>query len=146
MTAIKTTEPTAAEQAASFLRENDERTDLEQTVLDAMDGHYWILHHAHTPSLGVVLLLSRLGLLRDKAHEQYIARLDLAEAERRSRHQIADRTAIRHFDALAEQAADKLSAGEDPAEVAAWMRAIRQQINTARDEALSTQLTPAPTT
>jgi hypothetical protein len=138
MTATKTTEPTAAEKAASFLRENDERTPIEQAVLDAMEGHYWILHHAHTPSLGVVLLLSRLGLLRDKAYEQHLARLDLAEAERRGRHQLADHTAIRHLDALAEQAADKLAAGEEPAEVAAWMRAIRGQINDARDKALST--------
>ena len=126
--------PEAARKAAAYLREHDPRTPAEQAAIDAVRGdHLWMLWHADDYATGVILLLSRASLLRDAACERVgdATRQAMARISQQDRH--ADARAIADFDALAEQAANRLTAGEPAAEVAQWLLDTRAAIFAARD-------------
>lgn len=122
-------------QAASILKESAPRTDAEQAAIDALDKRRWVLWHADDYSLGVIRLLSCAGLLRDKAHEEQQAKADTYWTAYSEQQRAANLRAVTRLDALAEQAADRLDKGDDPAEVSRWMRATREAISQAREAA-----------
>ncbi|MET9521463.1 hypothetical protein [Streptomyces coeruleorubidus] len=130
-----------AAKAASIIAAGHKRTAAEQAALDVVDNDRWVLWHTDgltDYALAVIRLLSRADLLRDKEHEKQQAKADQfwsADAEGR---RIADRRAVSELSALADQAADRLDAGDDPAEVAKWLREARDAINEAREKAAST--------
>lgn len=132
---MKQNAPTTAEEAAAFLRENAPRNPAEQAALDAMGTKRWVLWHAHDANLAVVLMLSRFGLLRDKAAEQRQERTARVDAQLRERDRLADQVALSRLGELVEQAATRLAAGDNPAEVADWMRRIQESITETRDRA-----------
>jgi hypothetical protein len=119
--------------AHAILREDDPRTPAEQAALDAVDARRWVLWHADDYATGTVLLLSRAGLLRDTAHEEQQGRATLSDKAWRDRRQTADRQAIAALTELAELAAGRLEAGDDPAEVAAQLRDLASRIGERRD-------------
>jgi len=120
--------------ALAILRENDPRTPAEQAALNAVEGRRWVLLHAADYSTGVVLLLSRAGLLRDKAHEEHRDRVAASDKEWRDRRQAADRRAITAYIELAALAAGRLEDGADPAEVAAQLRDLAGRIGERREQ------------
>lgn len=128
----------AADKAAAIIAADRQRTPAEQAALAAVDEKRWVLWHTDALtdfSLAVIRVLSCADLLRDKEHEKKQAKADQfwsVEAERR---RTAERTAVTRLDALADQAADRLDAGDDPAEVAKWMRETRERIAEAREKA-----------
>lgn len=131
-----------ADKAAAIIRADAPRTPAEQAALAAVDEDRWVLWHTdHTTdlALAVIRLLSRAGLLRDKANEQRQAKADQFWSGHSERTRAAERTALGRLDALASQAADRLDAGEDPAEVAKWLRESRDAISQAREKATSDQ-------
>ena len=122
-----------AEKALAMLRENDPLSPAEQAALDVINAHRWVLWHSYDRDLCVMLLLSRLGFLRDKEQEAHIARgveVNMALSERSRR---ADAHAINTFAWLAGEAADRLDKGVDPNEVAAWLRGQRAAISERHD-------------
>ena len=122
-----------AEKALAMLRENEPRSPAEQAALDVINAHRWVLWHSDDRDLCVMLLLSRLGFLRDKEQEAHIARgveVNMALSERSRR---ADAHAINTFAWLAGEAADRLDKGVDPNEVAAWLRGQRAAISERHD-------------
>jgi uncharacterized protein YfaA (DUF2138 family) len=123
--------------ATAYLRENDARTVVETVALDVLKKRAWTLWHAEDRDLGIVLVLSRAGLLRDVEHEKQQALSAHISASLAERDRAADGIAITHLDALTEQAADRLDAGDDPREVAAWMRRTREAISARRDHGRS---------
>ncbi|MTE20321.1 hypothetical protein F0L17_14630 [Streptomyces sp. TRM43335] len=124
----------AAAEATAFLRENDDRTSAERAAIDAIDQRMWILWHANNRDLGVILVLSRAGLLRDPADEARRAQADLVMGRAAAREHRADRIAAGRYCALIEEAADRLEAGEDPALIATRMRAARNEIDRRREK------------
>lgn len=127
----------AAAEAAAYLREHDPRTAAEQAALDAVTARRWMPLWADDYSTGVILLLSRAGLLRDRAREQQDNAAGHSMARMAERDRRADQLAIANLDALAEHAADRLDSGEDPADVARWLRETRMLIVNGRDRARS---------
>lgn len=127
--------PDAAAEAAEILRENDPRTATEQAALDALKKRLWVLWHAHDPNLGVVLLLSRAGLLRDKKQEAHEHKFAVGMAESSARDRAIDATHINCLNNVLDIAAEELEAGKSPAEVAAWMRERRAGLAAEADKA-----------
>jgi hypothetical protein len=129
---------TTAHEAAELLQEKAPRTAAEQAAINALNERRWVLWHANDYSLGVIRLLSLRGLLRDTEQEKQQAKADQFWAGHSERTRAAERTALGRLTALADQAADRLDDGDDPAEVAKWMRATRDAITEAREKAIST--------
>lgn len=125
----------AAREAAGILQEEAPRTPAEQAAINVLDERRWVLWHADDYSLGVIRLLSLRGLLRDVEHEKQQAKADQFWAGHTERTRVAERAALGRLNVLVEQAADRLDAGDDPAEVAAWLRATRDRISEAREKA-----------
>ena len=125
----------AAREAAAILKEKAPRTPAEQAAIDALNQRRWVLWHAKDYNLGVIRLLSCADLLRDKKHEKQQAKADQFWAGYSERTRAAERTALGRLSALVNQAADRLDAGDDPAEVAKWLRETRDAINEAREKA-----------
>lgn len=130
-----------AAKAAAIIAEKRPHSPAEQAALDVVDEDRWVLWHTDAMTdlaLAVIRLLSRADLLRDKEHEKQQAKADQfwsAEGERR---RSAERTALGRLNELADRAADRLDAGDDPAEVAKWLRETRDRISEAREKAVST--------
>lgn len=122
-------------EAAAHLREDQPLTAVEQAAWDAVQDRMWILWHANNRDLGVLLMLSRAGLLRDLAHEKQQSATDQAMARISERSRRADTTAIAHLGALAEQAAQRLTDGDDPQSVASWLRDTAAAIASRRENA-----------
>lgn len=127
----------AAREAAGILQEQAPRTPAEQAAINVLDERRWVLWHAADYSLGVIRLLSLRGLLRDVEHEQQQAKADQFWAGHGERTRTAERAALGRLNVLAEQAADRLDAGDDPANVAKWLRETRDRIAEAREQAAS---------
>jgi hypothetical protein len=125
----------AARQAADILQEKAPRTPAEQAAIDVLNERRWVLWHAEDYSLGVIRLLSLRGLLRDVEHEKTQAHVDQVWTAHAERTRTAERTALGRLGALAEEAADRLDAGDDPAEVAKWLREACDAISQAREKA-----------
>jgi hypothetical protein len=129
-----------AAKAAAIIDAHGKRTPAEQAALNVVDNDRWVLWHTDALTdyaLAVIRLLSRADLLRDKEYEKAEAKAGQfwsADAERR---RIADRRAVSELSALAGQAADRLDAGANPAEVAKWLRETRDALNEAREKATS---------
>lgn len=119
--------------ALAILREDDSRAPAEQAAIDAVEARRWVPLHAADYATGVVLLLSRAGLLRDKAHEEQQNRAGLSDKAWRDRSQVADRQAITALTELASLAAGRLEDGADPAEVAVQLRDLAARIGERRD-------------
>jgi hypothetical protein len=128
----------AAREAADILQEKAPRTAAEQAAINVLNERRWVLWHAEDYSLGVIRLLSLRGLLRDIEHEKQQAKADQFWSEHSERARVADRAALGRLSVLAEQAADRLDAGDDPADVAKWLRETRDRITEAREKATST--------
>lgn len=129
-----TTDETA-KQAAAILRETDPRTPAEQAALEAIEGERWVLWHAKDPNLAVLLLLSRNGLLRDKAHEAEMNRFAVGMAEASARDRRLDSQHNAALENLIDEAVKQLENGDAPSEVAAWMRERRTAVTEAVDKA-----------
>ncbi|SET50433.1 hypothetical protein [Nonomuraea wenchangensis] len=114
-----------AAQARAILREDQPLNPAEQAAVDALNERRWVLWHADDYSLGVILLLSRAGLLRDAAQEQHEERSLAVNARLTAEARRADAARISTLDTAIRQACDRLSAGEDPAVVAAWLKEVR---------------------
>lgn len=127
----------AAREAAGILQETAPRTPAEQAAINVLDERRWVLWHADDYSLGVIRLLSLRGLLRDVAHDKAQADAERFWSAQSERTRAADRAALGRLSDLADQAADRLDAGDDPAEVAAWLRETRDRISEAREKASS---------
>jgi hypothetical protein len=122
-------------QATAFLRENDPLTPVETVAWNVVKERAWTLWHAKDRDLGIVLVLSRAGLLRDIEHEQRTARAGTYWAGVAATHRAADGTALTRHGQLAEQAAERLDRGDDPREVAAWLREMTAAISKQRETA-----------
>lgn len=120
--------------ATSHLREGAPLSPPEQAAADAINEAKWILWHAHDRDLGVALVLSRAGLLRDKAYEEHLHRAAASDKEWRDRKQAADRRAITALTELVALAAGRLEDGADPAEVAAQLRDLASRIGERREQ------------
>ncbi len=130
-----------AAKAAAIIAEKKPRTPAEQAALDAVDAQRWVLWHTDAMTdlaLAVIRLLSIADLLRDKEHEERQAKADQFWVGHTERTRTAERTALTRLNALADSAADRLDAGDDPAEVAKWLRETRDRIAEAREKAVST--------
>ncbi|NUK07489.1 hypothetical protein HRW18_05560 [Streptomyces lunaelactis] len=129
------TEPDTAAEAAAILRETDPRNPAEQAALDALNKRLWILWHAQDPNLGVVLLLSRAGLLRDKEREAETDKFATWSVKDTARDRAINATHINCLDNVLDIAAEELDAGKNPAEVAAWLRERRAALTAEADRA-----------
>lgn len=125
----------SARDAHAILKEDAPRTPAERDAIAALDRDRWVLWHAGDYSLGVIRLLSRAGLLLDKAHAEEMAKFDRGMADAARRERLADARLISNLDAAIERAATRLDGGEDPAAVAAWMRQVREAAAHDRDRA-----------
>ena len=132
----------AEAEALGWLRENDPRNPAEQAALAAINTRRWILWHSNDRDLGVILLLSRLGLLRDRAYEEHESRTAQSMARIAARDRHVDKTTLRRLEELAEVAATQLEAGDDPHEIAKWIRDTRTAILTAQENAKRPTPTP----
>jgi hypothetical protein len=119
--------------ALAILREDDPRTPAEQAATNAVDTRRWVPWHAADEFAGVVLLLSRAGLLRDLADEQRASQTAAAAERISERARIADRRAIAAFAELAALTAGRLEDGADPAQVAAQLRDLAGRIGERRE-------------
>ncbi|MFF8901699.1 hypothetical protein ACF082_29935 [Streptomyces lydicus] len=124
----------SAAKAAAILREDAPHSPAEQAAMDALNEELWVLWHAEDYRLGVVRMLHRASLLRDKNHEDHQNRTAVADARLREQARVADQRAFNDFDTLIDQAAQKLEEGTPPAEVAAWLRDTRGAIHQQRDK------------
>jgi hypothetical protein len=124
-----------AEEAAAILRESDDRTPAEQAALDALKKQLWVLWHAKDPNLGVVLLLSHAGLLRDKKQEaeEHKFAVGMAESSARDRRLEGQHTTA--LENLIDEAVKQLESGDTSGGVAAWMRERRTAVTEAVDKA-----------
>lgn len=122
--------PDESQQAREILRENAPRTPAEQAAVDALNKSRWVLWHASDYSLGVIRLLSNAGLLRDLTHERQEEANAASNARLVERDRKRDATRITAFDAAIKQACDRLSRGDDPGEVAAWLKEVRARVLT----------------
>jgi hypothetical protein len=125
-------------QAAAFLRENHPLTPAEEAAWAAIQERRWVLWHATDYARGVLTVLSRASLLRDPQHEQQQFRADTFWAGVAAQNRSADARAITSLGHLAAQAADRLDAGDNPREVAAWLRTTQVAISEQRDADRST--------
>lgn len=121
-------------EALAILREEDPRTPAEQAAINAVHERRWVFVHADDYGTGVVLILSRAGLLRDTAHEEHLNRMALSDKMLRDRGQTADRHAITALTELAAMSARRLENGDDPAEVAAELRELAARIRERREQ------------
>jgi hypothetical protein len=136
----KQREETAAK-AAAIIAAGKQRTPAEQAALAAVDNRRWVLWHTDAMTdlaLAVIRILSSADLLRDKEHEKRAAKADQFWVGHGERTRSAERTALTRLNSLTDQAADRLDAGDDPAEVAKWLRETRDRIAGAREKAVST--------
>ncbi|MFI8191441.1 hypothetical protein ACIF8T_21900 [Streptomyces sp. NPDC085946] len=127
-----------AAKAEAIIAANAPRTPAETAALNVVNEDRWVLWHTDgltDYALAVVRLLSRADLLRDKEDEKRRAKADEFWAGHSERTRVAERAAIGRLNVLAEQAADRLDAGDDPAEVAKWLRETRDRIAEAREKA-----------
>jgi hypothetical protein len=124
-----------AEEAAEFLRETDPRTPAEQAAIDALKKQMWALWHANDPNLGVVLLLSHAGLLRDKKQEAEHSKFAAWSTKDTARDRAIDATYINALDNVLDIAAEELDAGKNPGDVAAWLRERRASLTAEADKA-----------
>lgn len=130
-----------ADKAAAIIRADHPNTPAEQAALNAVDNRRWVLWHTDAMTdlaLAVIRILSGADLLRDKEHEERTAKADQFWAGHTERTKAAERTALTRLNSLADQAADRLDAGDDPAEVAKWLRETRDRIAEAREKAVGT--------
>ncbi len=127
----------ASEKAAAILREDAPRTAPEQAALAVLEDNRWVLWHAHDRDLGVIRLLSRAGLLRDKAEAERQDRSVRAAMASTARERQANAVMISTLDGAIEQAGARLDAGEEPADVAAWLRLVQTAASRTRDAARS---------
>jgi hypothetical protein len=130
-----------ASKAAAVIAADKQRTPAERAALAAVDNRRWVLWHTDAMTdlaLAVIRILSSADLLRDKEHEKQAAKADQSWADHGERTRSAERTALTRLNALADQAADRLDAGDDPVEVAKWLRQTRDRIVEAREKAVST--------
>lgn len=132
----------AAVEAAAYLREDAPRTPAEQDAFNAIRNRLWMLLHADDYATGVVLVLSRAGLLRDRAEERRQDAADRLQAASAERTRTADQVALGRLYCLAGEGADRLDAGEEPAAVAAWLRKMRDAILDAQERATAGRETP----
>lgn len=130
----QSTQATAEKEALAILRENKPRTPVEQAAVDALDQRRWVLWHADDYSLGVILLLSHAGLLRDKAHEEQEDSAARSNARWVAEARTADAIQISTLDQAIDQACTRLAGSEDPADVAAWLKEIRSAAHAIRDQ------------
>ncbi|MFJ2630893.1 hypothetical protein ACIO6U_02870 [Streptomyces sp. NPDC087422] len=121
-------------EALAILREEDPRTPAEQAAIHAVHERRWVFVHADDYGTGVVLLLSRAGLLRDRAHEEHLTRAAMSDKQHRDRRRTADHRAITALTGLAAMAAGRLETGDDPAEVAAQLRDLAARIEQDREQ------------
>lgn len=126
-------EESSKKEAHAILREDKPISPVEQAAVAALDQHRWVLWHANDYSLGVILLLSRAGLLRDKAHEQEMDKADASEARLVTEKRMKDAISISTLSDAMSQAAGRLEGGAEPAEVAAWLQKIRDLAMETRD-------------
>ncbi|MEU3613424.1 hypothetical protein ABZ725_14070 [Streptomyces sp. NPDC006872] len=127
-----------ADKAAAIIAAGAKRTPAEQAALAAVDEKRWVLWHTDAMTdlaLAVIRILSGADLLRDKEHEKQQAKADQFWSGHSERTRAAERAALGRFTALADQAADRLDTGDDPAAVAKWLRETRDRINEAREKA-----------
>jgi hypothetical protein len=127
-----------ADKAAAIIRANQPHTPAEQAALDVINEDRWVLWHTDSTTdlaLAVIRLLSRADLLRDKEHEKRQAKADQFWAGHSERTRAAERAALGRLNVLAEQAADRLDAGDNPTEIAKWLRETRDRISEAREKA-----------
>jgi hypothetical protein len=96
-----------------------------------------MLWHADDISRGALALLSRAGLLRDTVREQQQGKADTFWAGVAQQNRAADGRAITDFGQLAAQAADRLDAGDNPQQVAEWLRKTAEAISGQRDRGRS---------
>lgn len=127
MTRKAAVKDTAAE-ARSILCEDAPRSAAEQAAVDALDKKLWALWHADDYRLGVVLLLSRAGLLRDVAHEREMDEGLIANARLSREDHLKDKRRISALMSAIDQACDQLAAGNDPAEVSARLKDVRDKV------------------
>jgi hypothetical protein len=125
----------AAKEAAAILHEDDPRTPAEQAALDAIARYRWVPVHAKDWNTAIVRLISIAGLLHDPGYEKRQAEADTYWSAYNERVRTANIVAYSRLNDLAEQAADRLDAGDDPAEVARWMRTTREAISNSREKA-----------
>jgi hypothetical protein len=112
-----------AARAATWLREDSPLSPPEQDAVNAMRDHLWILWHANDHTLAVILMLSRLGLLRDRAAEQHADHVASIDGQLRDQASRAAGRAINRLSDLIEATAARLESGESPQDVAVWLRA-----------------------
>lgn len=127
----------AAKKAAAILRENEPLNAAEQAATDAVRGDAWVLWHTSTImeySHGVIRLLSRAGLLRDKADEARAAAVHSSASEQQRRDLAANLCAVSSLYALVDEAAHQLDAGTDPAKVAEALRQANTRIFERREQ------------
>lgn len=123
------TDETAAD-ARSILREDAPRTAPEQAAIDALDQSRWVLWPANDYSLGVIRLLSNAGLLRDLVQERQEEASAVSNARLVERDRKRDARTIATLDTAVQQACERLTAGDDPGEVAARLKEIRATVMT----------------
>ncbi|MFI7125952.1 hypothetical protein ACIBQ1_09680 [Nonomuraea sp. NPDC050153] len=122
------TDSEAAAEARAILREDAPRSAPEQAAIDALDQYRWVMVHAYDYSLGVIRLLSNAGLLRDLAHEKQEEANLISNARLIERDRKRDARRITALDTAIQQACDRLSTGDDPGEVAAWLKDVRARL------------------
>ena len=96
---------TSHRHATAHLREDQPLTPPEQAAAKAIRDNQWVLWHAQDRDLAVALILSRNGLLRDRAHEEHLDRGATANATAVEHRRRADQLAITALSGLAEEAA-----------------------------------------
>jgi hypothetical protein len=129
-----------AAKAAAIIAADAKRTPAEQAALEVVNEDRWVLWHTDAMTdlaLAVIRLLSRADLLRDKENEKRQEKADQFWSGYSERTRAAERAAMGRLTTLADEAADRLDAGDDPAEVAKWLRETRDRIAEAREKAAS---------
>jgi hypothetical protein len=120
-------------EALGILRETAPLSPAEQAAANAIRDAQWILWHADDRDLAVALILSRAGLLRDRAYEQQQNRAAAIDTEHRDRRRRTDATTISRLTELIGWAATQLDNGHDPARVAEQLRAQANRASADRD-------------
>lgn len=68
--------------AAPYLREGEPLRTAEQAAMSMLTEKLWVLHHARDHVRGVVVLLSRAGLLVDREQDARMAAMQRSEIKR----------------------------------------------------------------